>query len=59
MTTYSVEIDGVEVWGAVTETYEGVQKFPAQYFDRPLAGAVYLLVDGEVIGVQVPLADEA
>jgi hypothetical protein len=58
MTAYSVVIDGVEVWGAVTETYEDIQVFPAEYLDRPTSGAVHLLIDNVVIGVQIPLADE-
>ena len=56
MTTYSVVIEGVEVWSTITETYEGIETFPTEYLD-PTTGTVHLLVDNVVIGVQVPLAE--
>lgn len=56
MVTYSVVIDGVEVWTTTTETYEGDQVF-GEYYQRPLSGAVHLLIDGVTIGIQTPLPD--
>ena len=55
MTTYSVIIDNVEVWSTTTETYEGDQVF-GEYYQRPLSGAVHLLIDGVTIGATTPVA---
>lgn len=53
MTTYHVEIDGVEVWTHSTLEYESGQ-FPDQYLHRPVSGLIHLYVDDVLIGVQEP-----
>lgn len=59
MTTYSVQIDTVEVWSLTTDSYEGVSLFPSEYVQRPTTGfEVHLLIDNVVIGVQRLLTDE-
>ena len=55
--TYQVVIDGEIVWEHETEEYEGLTTFPANYVARPESGAVHLIVNGETIGIQVPLED--
>lgn len=60
MPEYRVEIDGETVWSTTTDEYEGCfEVFPAEYTDRPESGEVYLIVDGEIIGRQISLAQEA
>lgn len=57
--TYQVVIDGTTVWEHQTDEYEGFGTFPAEYRGRPASGEVHLVVNGETIGVQMPLAPEA
>ena len=56
MTTYRAVHDGIEVFTAETDTYEGCKVFPKECLD-PAEGTVILYVDDTVIGVQRPLAD--
>jgi len=56
MTTYRAVKDGIDIFTAETDTYEGCKVFPKECLD-PAEGAVTLLVDDVVIGVQRPLAD--
>ena len=58
-TSYEVRVDGATVWSEDRDAYEGVSAFPAEYRQRPTAGVVELVVDGEVIARQEPLDVEA
>lgn len=54
---YEVRIGGQIVWSDEVDAYQGDKHFPEEYRRRPESGAVELIVDGEIIGVQTPEAN--
>lgn len=58
MTSYKVEVNGVEEWADTSTEYIGVHHFPEAYRTRPSAGSIKLFVDDVLISNAVPEGDE-
>lgn len=54
---FRVEIKGKEVWSGQFDTAT-THNFPPEYLARPESGAVHLIIDDEIVGIQVPLPKE-